>query len=325
MGGKTGTGDYLCPVLYYAVGFVHRSHLAEVFHGYDQPFYIVRHSRRLCRRRYAGAAGTGRGTVLAAPCGNPYRIYYRVHGAGLHGAVTEKEEVCIMWKCLQREMKILFYRRRMVFLVLIVAASAYALLIGTLYQQQTVQQIPVLVCNLDQSALSRQLVQDIASADRYRFMGTVNSEEEGRQMLEQQQAEAVIVIPRDFSETYYAGRPVSLAYLQNGTNTLAAGYASQPIQSVWASWLGPVPGIREYGARDSLAVLGRSPPGPALYSQPCPELSVLLCIWCHAHGGPDRDYDGLCPVGTGRCPSWLLPASWFRPRHGSKSAVLLGP
>ena len=57
-----------------------------------------------------------------------------------------------MWNCLQREMKILFYRRRMVFIVLIAAASAYALLIGTLYQNQTVQQIPVMVCDLNQSA-----------------------------------------------------------------------------------------------------------------------------------------------------------------------------
>lgn len=143
-----------------------------------------------------------------------------------------------MWNCLQREMKILFYRRRMVFIVLIAAASAYALLIGTLYQNQTVQQIPVMVCDLNQSALSRQLVQDIASADQYRFLGTVNSEEEGQKQLASQNAAVVVVIPRDFSENYYAGRPVSLAFLQNGTNTLVAGYALPPMQSVWAAWAG---------------------------------------------------------------------------------------
>lgn len=149
-----------------------------------------------------------------------------------------------MWNCLQREMKILFYRRRMVFIVLIAAASAYALLIGTLYQNQTVQQIPVMVCDLNQSALSRQLVQDIASADQYRFLGTVNSEEEGQKQLASQNAAVVVVIPWDFSENYYAGRPVSLAFLQNGTNTLVAGYALPPMQSVWAAWAGQ---YRAYG------------------------------------------------------------------------------
>ncbi len=142
-----------------------------------------------------------------------------------------------MWNCMQREMNILYHQRRMVCIVLMIAASAYALLIGTLYQNQTVQQIPVAVCDLDQSALSRQLVQDVAGADSYRFMGTVSSEE-GQRQLEQQQIAAVLVIPQDFSETYYDGRPVTLAFLQNGTNTLVAGYASRPVQLIWAAWLG---------------------------------------------------------------------------------------
>lgn len=143
-----------------------------------------------------------------------------------------------MWNILWRELLILCFQRRLVFVVLLAAASAYALLIGTLYMGQTVQEIPVAVCDLDQSALSRQLIQDVASADSYHLVGTTDSEAEGEQWLAAQKVTAVLVIPPDFAKKFYQGQDVSLGFLQDGANTLEAGYASQPMQLIWADWLG---------------------------------------------------------------------------------------
>ena len=143
-----------------------------------------------------------------------------------------------MWDILRRELLILCHQRRMVFIVLLAAASAYAMLIGTLYMGQTVQSIPVAVCDLDQSALSRQLIRDVASADTYHFVGTTASEAEGEQWLASQKAAAVVVIPSDFAEKFYQGQDVSLGFLQDGANTLEASYASVPMQLIWADWLG---------------------------------------------------------------------------------------
>jgi ABC-2 type transport system permease protein len=126
----------------------------------------------------------------------------------------------------------------MVFFVLLAAASAYALLIGMLYIGQTVQTIPVAVCDLDQSALSRQLVRDVASADTYHFVGTTASEAEGEQWLAAQKAAAVVVIPPDFAKKFYQGEDVTLGFLQDGANTLEASYASAPMQLIWTDWMG---------------------------------------------------------------------------------------
>ncbi len=143
-----------------------------------------------------------------------------------------------MWNIIRRELLILCCRRRLVFVVLLAAASAYAMLIGTLYRGQIVQAIPVAVCDLDQSALSRQLIRDAASADSYHFVGTTASEAEAEEWLRSQKAAAVIVIPPDFAGKFSQGQDVTLGFLQDGANTLEASYASQPMQLIWADWLG---------------------------------------------------------------------------------------
>lgn len=141
-----------------------------------------------------------------------------------------------MWNIVRREFLILRSKRRLVFIVLLVAAIAYAMLVGMLYVGETVQDIPVAVCDLDQSALSRQLIRDVASADTYHLVGSTASEEEGEQWLADQKAAVVVVIPPDFASKFYQGQNVSLGVLQDGSNTLESGYASQPIQLIWASW-----------------------------------------------------------------------------------------
>ncbi len=62
-----------------------------------------------------------------------------------------------MLRIMRRELRLLISERPVILLVLLGAASAYALLIGNLYAGRIVQKIPVTVCDLDDSALSREL------------------------------------------------------------------------------------------------------------------------------------------------------------------------
>ena len=137
-----------------------------------------------------------------------------------------------MLKIIQREWQILLQERLMIFIVLTFAASAYALLIGNLYQGQVVQNIPVAVCDLDGSPLSRQLEQMVAEADTYVLTNSVTSTEEAEELLAQGKIAAALIIPKDFSTKYYHGEKVELAFLQDGSNTLQAGYVLAPMQSV---------------------------------------------------------------------------------------------
>jgi len=142
-----------------------------------------------------------------------------------------------MWDILRREMMILLHERRMVLFVLMGAASAYALLIGNLYQGQIVQRIPVVVCDLDDSSLSRQLIGDISNADQYKFIGTVADEPEAMHLLTMQKASVAVIIPKDFARHFQEGSSVNLSFVQNGSNTLEAGYAAAPMQLIWSDWV----------------------------------------------------------------------------------------
>lgn len=137
-----------------------------------------------------------------------------------------------MTEIMRRELKLLLRERFMVFFVLMFAASAYALLIGNLYSGGIVQNIPVAVCDRDDSPLSRELVQMVAEADQYRFVGAFADEINVVSMLEREEIAAALIIPPDFSRKYYSGQRVDLAFLQDGANTLQAGYAAFPLQLI---------------------------------------------------------------------------------------------
>ena len=142
-----------------------------------------------------------------------------------------------MLSVIQRELYILAHERKMVLFVLLFAASAYALLIGNLYHGQIVQNIPVAVCDLDDSALSHEFIKNVAEADQYELIQTVGDEDEAVNLLKKHQAAAVIIIPADFSQQFYQGKNPVLAFWEDGTNTLAAGYAASPMQALWSAWL----------------------------------------------------------------------------------------
>lgn len=142
----------------------------------------------------------------------------------------------LMRKILQRELSILWYDRRIVLVVMLAAASLYAALVGNLYRHEIVEQIPVAVCDLDDSQLSRQLTDDVSAADQYHFIGETRHMPEAEEWLRDKQAAAVLVIPSGFADDFYSGRPVILGFLQDGTNTLVSGYASSPMTYLVAYW-----------------------------------------------------------------------------------------
>lgn len=41
---------------------------------------------------------------------------------------------------------------------------------------------------------------------------------------------AALIIPEDFAKKFYTQQPIDLAFLQDGANTLQAGYAASPMQ-----------------------------------------------------------------------------------------------
>ena len=102
-----------------------------------------------------------------------------------------------MFQSFRHEFQLLI-KRPLVFLILIGAASGYALLIGNLYSGETVQNIPVAVCDLENSALSRELICNISDTDQYDYRETLTDEFMTIDKLERGEVAAVLVIPKDF-------------------------------------------------------------------------------------------------------------------------------
>ena len=63
-----------------------------------------------------------------------------------------------MLNIIRRELQILIHQKIMILVILLFAASAYVLLIGNLYQGEILQNIPIVVCDLEDSLLSRELI-----------------------------------------------------------------------------------------------------------------------------------------------------------------------
>ena len=141
----------------------------------------------------------------------------------------------------------LLIRRPLVFLVLIGAASGYALLIGNLYSGETVQNIPVAVCDLEDSSLSRELIRAVMDADQYDYRETFTDEFTALDELERSEVAAVLVIPEDFSKRFYTQQSVNLALLQDDSNILQASYTLAPMQSIITNF------TAKYAAQSSMS------------------------------------------------------------------------
>ncbi len=137
-----------------------------------------------------------------------------------------------MLKLMERELRVLVTEHLMTFVVLMGAASIYALLIGNLYRGETVQNIPVAVCDLDDSPLSRKLIRAVADADQLTYYATLDNDLEAIDLLERGEIAGALIIPSDFSKRFYSGQSIELAFFQDGSNILQVSYALPPMQLV---------------------------------------------------------------------------------------------
>ena len=134
-----------------------------------------------------------------------------------------------MLKIMRRELDLLIHERLAVLIILLFAATAYSLLIGNLYRGGIVQKIPVAVCDLEDSPLSRELIRATAEADQFNFCGTVSDDLEAVKLLERGEIAAALIIPKDFSEKFYRLESVTLAFFFKTAATLCKRVMPPPL------------------------------------------------------------------------------------------------
>lgn len=131
-----------------------------------------------------------------------------------------------------REIKHLLAKNKLLLILLLGAASAYALLIGNLYNGHTVNHIQIAICDLDNSAMSRELIKDIHAVNTYDIVATTNDENIAQHYLDTNEALGVLIIPQDFAQKISRQQAVNIAFITEGTNTLYLGYGLNSMQEV---------------------------------------------------------------------------------------------
>lgn len=125
-----------------------------------------------------------------------------------------------------RELKNAFCHdaRRAIFLF--GAAAAYLVLFGILYFPGVVKEIPTVICNEENTAYSRKIIQMAADDERLRVTGIVPTIEEARVQLQTKKAYAALVIPAGFSQDICSGHSAQVLFLFNGANIIMTNIAS---------------------------------------------------------------------------------------------------
>ncbi|WP_026999891.1 ABC transporter permease [Eisenibacter elegans] len=127
----------------------------------------------------------------------------------------------------------LFWQNSVLRIIFLGAPLLYGLLLGAVYQKGTVNELPIIVIDEDQSPLSRQLIDMLQDTETLVV----------KQVLPQQALaaaqmpsyEAMIVIPSRFEADILYKRSPELMVEINTANILTANYASKAIQTVLAT------------------------------------------------------------------------------------------
>ncbi|MQL51543.1 ABC transporter permease subunit [Desulfofundulus thermobenzoicus] len=121
-----------------------------------------------------------------------------------------------VWK---REWRYIFGNHRLL-AILIGIPFLYLSLFGTLYSRHVVNHIPLGVLDLEDSALSRSVINAFSDSDRFDYVLSLDSQKAMEAAMERGQIMAAVVIPGDFSTKIKRGQSSEVMVVVNGSNMI---------------------------------------------------------------------------------------------------------
>ena len=132
---------------------------------------------------------------------------------------------------LKREFR-LFFSNTTLISVMILAPAIYAVLIGFVYKEGKVTDLPVIVVDMDNSPMSHQLIDMIEDNERLSVIAVKSENIETQDDLVREQAILAVIIPERFEADVLQKRYPEVNTFINTSNLLTANLASQGIQTV---------------------------------------------------------------------------------------------
>lgn len=123
--------------------------------------------------------------------------------------------------------------RRAAFSILILAVFAYGFYYPLAYQHQTATQLPLAVVDLDQSGLSRTLINDISAAQGVRLVQVGADFKDAEAKLARRDVDAIVYIPAHLERSLLTGAPPGgLAIFVNGAYLVRASAVGAALRTV---------------------------------------------------------------------------------------------
>ena len=130
---------------------------------------------------------------------------------------------------LKREFK-LFFTNKTLISVFFVAPIFYALLIGFTYQKGKVENIPVIVINHDNSAMSNQIVEMLQDNKTINVLNYIDEPSNLKDEVIKTEASAVVIIPERFEAMMLQKKYPEINVYVNTSNVLTANFATKALQ-----------------------------------------------------------------------------------------------
>ena len=121
---------------------------------------------------------------------------------------------------LRREWGILWKGRFPVAPILFLLPLAFTLAFGIIYYQNSVERIPLIICDEEQSPVSRTVIQAYSDSEKFSIMGEVYHAEDMTDALQSGSAIAALYIPADLSKKIKTGDPIDLLILVDSANNM---------------------------------------------------------------------------------------------------------
>lgn len=122
--------------------------------------------------------------------------------------------------------------RRLIFIF--GASVAYMALFYLLYAPNIVKNIPVTICDEDDSVISREIVRRVSENDFFREPVLAETQEDVLADLHEQRAVLGIVIPKDFSKEIMRGRSQTILLALDGTNLMPVSTSVREMEDILA-------------------------------------------------------------------------------------------
>ena len=158
-----------------------------------------------------------------------------------------------LWPLLKREFYQMFITERKRAVFLFGASLAYLLLFSLLYGSHTIKEVPIVICDEDQTQFSRTLLQTFADSERFRIVSQVSRQEDLELLLREKTAFAALHIPEKFTQNAKSGHTSPILLLTDGANILIANTVTTTAQEIITSF------AKDTGARFNEATLSQLP------------------------------------------------------------------